>query len=211
MYVPKHFALDDPGRIAEVLRRFDFALLVSAVEGRAPVATHLPFVFDGGRGAKGTLSAHMARANPHWRDLAKLAEAGGEALVTFSGPHAYISPSWYGPGDAVPTWNYVAVHATGVPRLIEDPAAVRALLTELIAIHEVDRAVPWSLADQDKAFLARMQRSIVAFEIPVARLEAKAKLSQNKEPSVRRSVAAALREDGETDLAEWMEDMALKD
>jgi transcriptional regulator len=211
MYVPKHFALDDPERIAEVLRRFDFALLISAVEGRAPVATHLPFVFDPARGAKGTLRAHMARANPHWRDLVKLAESGGEALVAFSGPHGYVSPSWYGPGDAVPTWSYVAAHAYGVPCLIEDPAVVRALLAQMVAVQEAGRAVPWSLADQDEAFLARMQRGIVAFEIPVARLEAKAKLSQNKDTGVRRSVAAALREGGETDLAQWMEDLVLKD
>ena len=193
------------------MRRFDFALLVSTLEGQAPVATHLPFVFDGAREAKGTLSAHMARANPHWRDLVELAEMGREALVIFSGPHAYISPSWYGPGDAVPTWNYVAVHAYGVPRVIEDPAAVRAILTETVAVQEGGRAVPWSLAAQDEAFLARMQRGIVAFEIPVARLEAKAKLSQNKDTGVRRSVAATLREGGETDLAQWMEDLVLKD
>ncbi len=208
MYVPEIFKLDDPHRIAAVLRRFNFALLVSALEGRAPVATHLPFIFDAARGDKGTLIAHMARANPHWRDLAKLAETGGEALTIFSGPHAYISPSWYGPGDAVPTWNYVAVHATGVPRLVEDPAAVRAILTELVAVHEAGRAAPWSLEGQGEAFLARMQRGIVAFEIPVARLEAKAKLSQNKDAGVRRSVAAALREDGEADLAEWMDSVS---
>ncbi len=207
MYVPEIFALDDPEKTAEVLRRFDFALLVSALEGQAPVATHLPFVFDAGRGAKGTLRAHMARANPHWRDLAKLAEAGGEALAIFSGPHAYISPSWYGPGDAVPTWNYVAVHATGIPRLIEDAGEVRALLTRMVALHEADRTAPWLLDGQGEAFLARMQRGIVAFEIPIAGLEAKAKLSQNKDPGDRRSVAAALRDNGEADLAEWMEDL----
>ncbi len=212
MYVPKPFALDDPEKIAEVLRSYNFALLISALNGQAPVGTHLPFLFDPARGEKGTLIAHMARANPHWRDLAKLAETGGEALVTFSGPHAYVSPSWYGPGDAVPTWNYVAVHGYGIPRLIEDPAAVRAILTELVAVHENGRAVPWSLEGRDEAFLTRMQRGIVAFEIPVARFEAKAKLSQNKDAEVRRSVADALRgEDGGAALAEWMEDLAAKD
>ncbi len=206
MYVPKHFALQDPERIAKVFRHFDFALLISALDGQAPVAAHLPFIFDSTRGAKGTLRAHMARANPQWRDLAQLAETGGEALVVFSGPHGYISPSWYGPGDAVPTWNYVAVHAYGVPRSIEDAGEVEALLAGMVALHEAGSPAPWSLETQNEAYLARMRRGIAAFEIPIARLEAKAKLNQNKDAGVRRDVAMALREGGEADLAAWMED-----
>ncbi len=211
MYVPDLFKLEDPRRIAEVLEHFNFALLVTAVEGGAPVATHLPFMFDAARGPKGTLVAHMARANPHWRDFAALTAAGGAALVAFSGPHRYISPSWYGPGDAVPTWNYVAVHAYGAPRLIEDPDAVRVMLDRLVAVHEAGAPKSWSLAGQDEGFLARMQRGIVAFEIPIDRLEAKAKLSQNKEPPVRQRISAALRGGGDGEaaaLAAWMDSLA---
>jgi len=212
MYVPKEFNLDDPERIAAVIEQFNFGLLISALpgglSGGAPFATHLPFLYDAARGPKGTLIAHMARANPHWKDFAALAEAGAEALIVFSGPHGYISPSSYGPGDAVPTWNYVAVHAYGTPKVMED-AAVRPMLEELVAAHETGPA-PWTLAGNDEGFMARMQRGIVAFEIPVARIEAKAKLSQNKTPEVRARVVAAMRGQGGDGavLADWMEAVA---
>ena len=216
MYVPDIFALDDPQRIAEVIARFNFALLVTALpgqasgqaSGRAPTATHLPFLYDAERGPHGTLIAHMAKANPHWRDFAGLAEAGGEALVVFWGPHAYVSPSWYGPGDAVPTWNYIAVHAYGTPRPIVDAAEVRAMLERLVATHEAGAAAPWSMASNDETYTARMQRGIAAFEIPIARIEAKAKLSQNKTPEVRGRVVTALRAAGDAEaavLADWMD------
>ncbi|MFQ5773704.1 MAG: FMN-binding negative transcriptional regulator [Kiloniellaceae bacterium] len=196
MYVPDDFALDDAAAVAEVIRRHGFAVLVTAVDGRA-VASHLPFLFDPDRGAKGTLRAHMARANPQWRDLARLGETGGEALVVFQGPHAYVSPNWYGAQPAVPTWNYVAVHAAGTPRLVEEPGQVRAMLERLVRTHEAGLSEPWSLGSQDEAFVARMMRGIVAFEIPVARLEAKAKLNQNKRPEERRGAAAGLRAGGD--------------
>jgi len=90
MYIPKEFNLDDPERIAMVIEQFNFGLLISALPGQVPVATHLPFLYDAARGPKGTLIAHMARANPHWKDFTALAEAGAEALIVFSGPHGYI-------------------------------------------------------------------------------------------------------------------------
>lgn len=210
MYVPKDFALEDPERIAEVIRRFNFALLITAAPGRAPMATHLPFMYDPARGPHGTLIAHMARANPHWRDLPDLAAAGVDALAVFSGPHGYITPSWYGPGDAVPTWNYVAVHAYGTPRLIED-APLRPMLEALVAAHEAGAAAPWSLAGNSEDFTARMERGIAAFEIELTRVEAKAKLSQNRTPADRDRVIAALRragDGGSAALADWMEALA---
>ncbi len=212
MYIPKDFALDDPARIAGLIQGYNFGLLISARPDGAPVATHLPFLYDPARGSRGTLTAHMARANPQWREFAALREAGLEALAVFSGPHAYVSPAWYGPGDAVPTWNYVAVHAYGTPKLLED-AAVRPMLEALVAAHEAGSAKPWSIANNDEAYMARMQRGIVAFEIPVARLEAKAKLSQNKDVPTRREVAEALRaaDHGNAALVEWMEALVLKD
>jgi len=211
MYVPKHFVLDDPEKIAEVLRSYNFALLLSALEGQAPVGTHLPFLFDAARGVKGTLIGHMARANPHARDIARLAEAGGEVLAIFSGPHAYISPSWFGPGDAVPTWNYVAIHVTGAPRMIDDPVAARAVVSEMAAVHESGRVNAYSVDDQDEKYIARMLRGIAVFEIPIARLEAKAKLSQNKGADNRQSMIDGLRaggNPGDAALAKWMDALA---
>ena len=187
MYIPSHFAEDDPKLLHGLIRDHSFGLLISVVDG-APFATHLPFLLDDERGPHGTLVAHMARANPHWQAFA----AGGESLVVFQGPHAYITPSWYAPGNNVPTWNYAAVHAYGVARVIDDPAAVRAVPERLTALHEASFAEPWQLADQDPRFVDGMLRAIVAFEIPIARLEGKAKLSQNKTPADRAGVTAAL-------------------
>ncbi len=207
MYLPEAFRLDDPQRIAEVLRAHDFALLVTAADG-VPQATHLPFLYDPEEGEKGTLLAHMARPNPQWRDFATLAAAGQEALVIFQGPHSYISPTWYGEGPPnVPTWNYVAVHAYGLPRVIEEPERVRALLDRLVAVQEAGLDPAWSTAGLTEKYMAGMQRGLVAFEIPVSRLEAKAKLSQNK-TAAQLAAAAAVLEEAEAPLARqtgaWM-------
>ena len=192
MFVPKHFLLEDPARIREVLQRYDFALLITATGG-VPSATHLPMLYDETRGDKGVLLGHMARANAHWKDLATLSESGGEALAVFQGPHAYISPTWYGGGKpTVPTWNYVAVHAYGTPRLIEDPIEVAALLDRLVEVQEQGQDQPWSTRGLEESFLSAMRRGVVAFEIPISRLQAKAKLSQNKEPAQIKCAADTL-------------------
>ena len=144
----------------------------------------------------------MARANPQWKDFAKLEAEGGEALVVFQGPHAYVSPNWYGPGRTVPTWNYLAIHAYGRPRIIDNPGRVRALIERLVETQESALAQPWSMESLDKAYLARMLRGIVAFEISLTRIEAKAKLNQNKSPDQRQGVIAALSASGDPRSAE---------
>ena len=193
MYIPEAFLLEDREAVFELIRRHDFALLATA-RGGAVQASHLPVLLDADRGPQGTLYAHVARANPQWRDFAALES---DAMVVFQGPHAYISPTWYGPGRQVPTWNYVAVHAYGRPRVIEDDAAVHALLERLVARHEAGRSPAWSMDSQEESYLSAMRRGIVAFELPIARLEAKAKLSQNKRAPVRADVAAALEAAGD--------------
>jgi transcriptional regulator len=195
MYVPDPFALHDQAAIAGLLQRHSFALLVTAADG-APQASHLPFLYDPGRGPKGTLVAHLARANPQRRELERLAAEGGQALVVFQGPHAYVSPRWYGTSQAVPTWNYLAVHAYGRPEIVAEPERVRAIIERLIATHESGLAEPWSLDSQKQTYVSAMLRGIVAFEIPVARLDATAKLNQNKPAEARLAAAAALRESG---------------
>ncbi len=196
MYVPEVFQLDAAAAGA-VVRDNSFGLLVTVSAQGLPQASHLPFLFDGPAEAatgdpQGRLLGHLARANPQWHDLAALADSGGEALVIFQGAHGYISPSWYAPGPAVPTWNYLAVHLYGRPRIVEAEPEVEALLARLVAAHEAGAASPWSQDGQDPKYLARMRRGIVAFEIPVARLEAKAKLSQNRSAADRRQVIHAL-------------------
>ena len=196
MYVPEIFRLDDAAAAA-VVRDNGFGLLVTVSARGRPQASHLPFLLEEGaaEGAGGPrllLLGHLARANPQWRDLADLAASGGEALAVFQGAQGYVSPSWYGPGPAVPTWNYLAVHLYGRPRIVEAADEVEALLARLVEAHEAGAARPWRMESQDPGYLARMRRGIVAFEIPVARLEAKAKLSQNKPAADRRRVVEAL-------------------
>jgi transcriptional regulator len=196
MYVPEAFRLDDRARVAEVLRAYDFALLVTAPvtqSGGGVQASHLPFLYEPDEGPEGTLYAHMARANPQWRDFAALAEAGGEALVVFQGPHSYVSPTWYASEQPnVPTWNYVAVHAYGLPQVIEDPQETRAVIERLVATQEAGLTPAWSTGGLTEKYMAGMLRGLVAFRIPVARLEAKAKLSQNKTAAQLAAATAVL-------------------
>lgn len=202
MYIPRPFRLDDREAIVEVMRRHSFATLVTAFDGE-PQATQLPFVYEAQRGDHGTLVSHMARANPQWQDFGRYASEGGSALVMFEGPHSYVSPSWY-PADepAVPTWNYVTVQVYGVPRVIEDSSEVRMLLARLVDTNEAGLDPGWSLDSQADEYVERMMRGVVAFELPVERIEAKAKLSQNKADASRLGVAGALERQGWRDAAE---------
>lgn len=199
IYIPRPYALDDPQAIAELIEANSFGLLITGTTG-APVATHLPFMFDPDRGQSGTLVSHMARANPQWQEFAVYGD-GGLALAVFSGPHAYISPTGYGDnGPTVPTWNYSSVHAYGRPRILDDPADVRALLDRLVESNEAGLDPEWRLDSQDDGYLEGMMRGIVAFELPIERLEAKAKLSQNKPEEARLGAAAALEASDHADV-----------
>src|SRR5260221_3049409 len=141
MYIPRQFREDDPAALREFMQQNNFAVLVTH-QGDDLHASHLPFMVDPSRGEHGTLLAHMARANDQWHDLAdSLGDAQGrEAMVIFHGPHAYITPSWYESAPTnVPTWNLTAVHAYGVPRIIEDHDEMYAMLKRLVGTHEDSR------------------------------------------------------------------------
>ncbi len=170
MYVPAAYEENDPAILHALMRQFPFATLVTTAGG-VPIATHLPFLLDAAAGESGVLRAHLARANPQWRQFSK----GSEALVIFQGPHAYVSPVRYESRPNVPTWNYAAVHAYGVPRLPDD-AETFALLRDSAAEYE---PAPETL-DMPDDFVRRMQRGIVGFEIAILRMEGKRKMSQNK-------------------------------
>ncbi len=192
MYVPNEFAERDRAVLLDWIEAWSFGSLVTA-EGGVPVATHLPFLLDRDRGPNGTLYAHMARANPQWRSFA----LGVTALAIFQGPHAYVSPRWYATGPAVPTWNYVAVHASGRPRLIEDEAAAREILTRAVDHYESAFDPPWRLDGQPADFIRRMAANVAVFELPVATLEGKIKASQNRPSADRAGVIEGLRSTGE--------------
>ena len=187
MYIPKHFREDDLKTLHELMRAYSFATLITHHEG-VPYATHLPFILDTQRGQYGTLLAHMARANPQWHDF----NSEQEVLVTFQGPHAYISPSWYEVELSVPTWNYAAIHAYGIPNIIEDGEELYRLLKVLIETHESQFENPWPFRLPDD-YLQKMMRGIVAFEIEITRLEGKFKMSQNRTESERENVVTALQ------------------
>jgi transcriptional regulator len=204
MYIPKAFREDDVKKLHKLMQEYSFAALVTQQDG-VPVATHLPFLLDSERGPYGTLMAHMARANTQWRTF----DGEQEALVIFQGPHAYISPSWYEIELSVPTWNYAAVHAYGVPRIIDDKAVLYELLKALIQMHEAQLEKRWDF-QLPKDYLQKMMQGIVGFEIQITRLEGKFKMSQNRTVSEQQRVIAALRDSedgGNIGVAELMSEM----
>ncbi|HLH64034.1 MAG TPA: FMN-binding negative transcriptional regulator [Ktedonobacteraceae bacterium] len=188
MYIPKAFREDDLEKLHKFMQENSFAALVTQRDG-VPVATHLPFLLDTERGPLGALMAHMARANDQWRTFTN----EQEVLVIFQGPHAYISPSWYEVELSVPTWNYAAVHAYGIPRIIDDRAALYDLLKALIQRHEARFEKPWGF-QLPEDYLQKMMQGIAGFEIQITRLEGKFKMSQNRSASEQQRVIAALRE-----------------
>jgi transcriptional regulator len=185
MYVPSSFERTDPAELFAFMETYSFALLVSTREG-APFASHLPLLLDRAAGPHGTLIGHMARANPQWRDL-----DGQPVLAVFSGPHAYVSPAWYESDDVVPTWNYVAVHATGTFHLVDDPQGVTDIVAATVSTYERHRAEPWQF-DKSTEYVGKMVKAIVGFRVAIERLEGKWKLSQNHPAERRAKVIAAL-------------------
>lgn len=194
MYVPKINRLEDQGAALAYMRAYSFAALATFGPGGL-TATHLPFVIEE-EGGRITLLAHMAKANPQWRDFA----AGAEALVIFMQPHAYVSPRLYDSRQNVPTWNYVAVHAYGTPVLIEERAAKIELQQKLIRQH--DPAYLEQMAELPESYLDARLAAIVSFSLAVTRLDARHKLSQDKNPAERERIARDLEANGEGVAAE---------
>jgi transcriptional regulator len=189
VYLPPHFTETDEAVLLDHIERHDFGLLITggATGPGELIASQVPFLAER-RDGKLFLLGHLARPNPQVAAL----ESGGEALAIFQGPHAYISPTWYNAGPAVPTWNYASVHAYGAVRAIADRDWLNELLRRLSERHEAREAVPWRMQDQPEAFLGGMLGGIVGFEIAVSRLEGKFKLSQNRPAVDRPRIIAAL-------------------
>jgi transcriptional regulator len=186
VYVPASFAETDKARLHEFMGRYSFAVLTSIGE-HGLVASHLPLILVAEGGPHGHLLGHMARANPQWRDVR------GEVMVVYSGPHAYVSPSWYEEGGTVPTWNYAAVHAYGIFHLVEDRPSLLEILRRSVATYEGSRPNPWPF-DESAPHVDGMLKSIVGFRIEITRLEGKWKLSQNQSETRRERVIRALSE-----------------
>ncbi|MBD9413357.1 FMN-binding negative transcriptional regulator [Pseudomonas sp. PDM16] len=193
MYMPASFRQNDLTELHAQMQANPFALLASSgTDGMQ--ASHLPLLLEPGEGEFGTLYGHFARANPHWRDL----QGGAEALAVFSGPDAYISPSWYAAkaehGKVVPTWNYIAVHARGPVELIEEPERLLQIVSRLSDQHESGRAQPWAVSDAPREYIDTMLRAIVGFALPIRRLDGKWKLGQNRSAVDQAGVQAGLND-----------------
>ena len=203
MYIPRFNQVTSRATLIEAMRANSFAILFGPLSGQdsshPSFATHLPLVVKD-EGEHGILEGHFARANSHWSLL-----ASREALVVFTGPHSYVSPTLYTEPLSVPTWNYIAVHAYGTLEFVEDEASKDALLKGLIEANEPAYAEHWR--GLPEGFRRTLLAGIVGFRIPIARIEGKFKLSQNRPESDRRNVQAA-HSVGTTDqqsLAAWME------
>jgi transcriptional regulator len=183
MYIPAHFAIDDAA-VDELLAKHGAADLITLTEDGL-LATMLPFAYEPSVGSRGALYGHVARNNDQWRRPAR-----GESLAIVRGPDAYVSPSWYAAkaehGRVVPTWNYVTAHVYGRLLVHDDPTWVEGVVRRLTAKHEAARlaspgqAMPWSVDDPPRKFIEGQLRAIVGLELQITRIEAKAKLSQNR-------------------------------
>ena len=194
MYTPRSFAIDDLQQIQQQMRDTRLAVLVThGAQGLQ--ASHLPLLLRPDEGANGTLYGHFARANPQWKDL----QDGAEALVIFTGPDAYVSPGFYPSkaehGKAVPTWNYIAVHAYGTADVFTDTGRLHDLVSALTDRHETGRPQPWKVTDAPADYIDGMLKAIVGFALPIQRLEGKRKLGQNRSSAdiagVREGLAAS--------------------
>ncbi|MDH5534322.1 MAG: FMN-binding negative transcriptional regulator [Betaproteobacteria bacterium] len=191
MHNPSHFEETRIEVLRDLIRRHPLGILVTLTAGGLD-ANHIPFELDPDLAPYGTLRGHVARANPVWRDFSR----DVQALAVFRGVDSYITPSWYQTkkesGKVVPTWNYAVVHAHGPLRVVDDKEWLRKFVTKLTARHEAPRADPWRIADAPADYIEKMLTAIVGIEIPVARLEGKWKVSQNRTASDRQGVVEGL-------------------
>jgi transcriptional regulator len=200
MYVPPAFRNDDRASLHATIRAARLCSLVTTT-AEGLIATPLPILLADAEGPHGVLYGHIARANPQWKS-AQI----GEALAIFMGADAYVTPSWYATkretGRVVPTWNYVAVHAYGPVEFFEDAERLLDVVTRLTNLHESPRAEPWAVTDAPPDFIQAQLRGIVGVRLPIARIEGKRKMSQNRSAEDRARVAAGLAESADpTDQA----------
>ena len=195
MYIPKAFEESDKTKLLNFIKNHSFGIMFSD-NGNGPFATHLPFIMNENIGGNGSLFSHMAKANPHWRDL-----NDKEVLVVFSGPHAYISPTWYGEPNTVPTWNYVAVHVYGTFKMIEDKEKTKRIIEDTVHFYESSLPNPWAVQFEQQ-YVSGLLNALVAFEIEITKIEGKWKLSQNHSIQRQKNLAKNLAASNKYDSVE---------
>jgi transcriptional regulator len=191
MYIPSSFRVADEPTIFSFIERYDFSTIVTSSASNGIVATHVPVLVkrDGDRVV---LQGHVARANGHWRDF----DGRTQALAIFQGPHGYVSPTWYTTGPAVPTWNYAVVHIYGRPLATEDRQVASSILEALVRKYESHRSRPYRTEELAGNFYEQMVSRIVAFEMPVEKVESKFKLGQNRSKEDREATLNGLMAEG---------------
>jgi transcriptional regulator len=206
MYQPPHFCEDRLEIQHALIKAHPLGLLVT-LGSTGLVANPVPFVLDAAASPQGVLKAHLARANPQWRDL----DPTHEALVIFQGAEAYITPSWYEAkrehGKVVPTWNYAIVQAYGRMKVVDDPDWLLRQVSQMTAVQESTRPAPWAVSDAPASFVAAQLKGIVGVEIEITRIAGKWKVSQNKSDADRQGVAAGLMnsvDEGARQMAQWV-------
>ncbi len=205
MYQPEHFREERLEVQHALIRAHPLGLLISHGEGGLS-ANPVPFLLHDADGAAplGTLRAHVARANPQWRDFVDGA-GDGAALIVFQGADTYVTPSWYATkretGKVVPTWNYAVVQVRGRPRVVEDDAWLTRQIEALTAEHEGGRPAPWAVSDAPARYVEMQKRGIVGLEIAIERIDGKWKVSQNRPEADRRGVADGLAAAGDAGAA----------
>jgi transcriptional regulator len=190
MYLPQDFRESDPEKIKDFIRENNFATLISW-DGTSSDATHLLLELEDGGGGELYLNGHMARANNQWRTF----DAGADVLAIFSGAHTYISPRWYDNTNAnVPTWNYMAVHASGKSRILTDQAELFRMLERVVDRYESNSGANplYQLGTLPEEVAFGKMKGVVGFQIKVTKLEAKFKLSQNRSQRDRDNIVAEL-------------------
>ena len=201
MYVPAQFAEQNVPVLHQLILRHPFGAWVALAERELNV-NHLPFLLDPSPGPWGTLTGHVARANPIWRSFSR----SQPSVIVFQGPQVYVTPSWYPSkaehGKVVPTWNYAVVHAYGLPRAIENRDWLLDHVTRQTNLREAGAAAPWQVSDAPTDFVDGLLRGIVGIEIPITKLVGKWKVSQNRTRADRLGAAAGLFETGTSESAE---------
>jgi len=203
MYIPSHFAATGSQEIHDLITSHPLGTLVTRDEHGLD-ANHIPFLLDAQRGSRGVLLAHVARANPVWRRV----RDGDQVLVVFRAEDAYISPNWYPSKHEfhkqVPTWNYRAVHVHGRITVYDSERHVRGVVARLTRIHEASQAIPWKMTDSPADYIDSMLKLIVGIEVEIDHIEAKFKLSQNKEARDLQGAGEMLKAQGDIALGQAM-------
>ncbi|HIF00458.1 MAG TPA: FMN-binding negative transcriptional regulator [Planctomycetes bacterium] len=202
MYTPPSFVVDDLEALHNFIQAHSFGVLTS-VHDKTPTASHLPLLLERNSGQQGTLVGHMARENPQWKTAADT-----EVLIIFHGPHAYISPSWFGDTNVLPTWNYVAVHVYGTLKIEHDPQRLHDIVRRYVNFYEAEMPAPWELESAEDEFVTQLVAAIVGFTITIDRIEGKSKLNQNHGAERQQNVVNGLRQrdwSGDVEIADLMQ------